>query len=97
MAAEAREQREAVLESSRGARGRALHIETLAAEDARLVAADAERWKAAVGRLRAWLVLDAENQGLAASAFLQEFDGDPRAWLQRHLTGSLLGSKPRLD
>lgn len=73
---------------ARAVRGKSLHfLETLAAQDARLVGYDPKQWRLVVNRLDGLLEKDVANQGGNADVVkkLQEFQNDPHKWLQENL------------
>jgi len=87
-----RTQRDVVWKTARSVRAKSLHLlETLAAQDARLVQTDEEQFRLVVRRLEALLKLDVENQGgrAAAAQMLTEFQRDPKAWLKSYLNPEL--------
>jgi hypothetical protein len=73
---------------ARAVRGKSLHfLETLAAQDARLVGYDPKQWRIVVNRLDGLLEKDVANQGGNADVVkkLQEFQNDPHKWIQENL------------
>jgi hypothetical protein len=79
-----RHQREVVWTTGRSLRAKSLHfLETLAAQDARMVQHDEAQFARVVSRLESLLAKDVENQGGNATATqkLAELRRDPRAWL----------------
>lgn len=83
-----RMQREFVWTTARALRGTALHfLETLAAQDARMVQHDEKQFALVIQRLESLLAQDVENQDNAAevSQKLEEFRKDPKAWLAANL------------
>jgi hypothetical protein len=93
-------QREAIAKVARAIRGKSLHfLETLAAQDARLVGYDDKQFTLVTGRLGKLLELDVENQGHSSEIVknLDEFKKDPRAWLQSNLNPLAYESKCTVD
>ncbi len=83
-----RMQREFVWNTARALRGTSLHfLETLAAQDARMVQHDERQWLLVIQRLDGLLAKDVENQGHAESVAgkLEAFRKDPKAWLSANL------------
>ena len=81
-------QRDFVWTTARALRGTSLHfLETLAAQDARMVQHDEKQWTLVIKRLETLLAKDAENQGNAEAmtAKLEAFREDPKAWLNANL------------
>ena len=81
-------QRESVGKVARALRGKSLHfLQTLAAQDARMVQYDPKQFALAVKRLDKLLAKDVENQGRDADVAqkLAEFQKDPITWLQANL------------
>ncbi len=93
-----RRQRDVVWKTSRALRGRSLHVlETLAAQDARLVQPDEKQFGLVAKRLELLLQKDTENQGGRADVAqkLAEFQRDPKAWLAANLNPALGESTPK--
>ena len=93
-----RTQRDVVWKTARSVRAKSLHLlETLAAQDARLVQADEKQFNVVARRLEALLKKDVENQGgrAAAAQMLTEFQRDPKAWLKSYLNPELGEHTPR--
>lgn len=91
-----RVQRDVVWKTARSVRAKSLHLlETLAAQDARTVQADEKQFALVVRRLESLLKKDVENQGgrAAMARKLEEFQRDPKAWLNENLNPSL-GERP---
>jgi hypothetical protein len=83
-----RTQREVVWKTARSVRAKSLHLlETLAAQDARVIQGNEKQFKKVVRRLESLLKKDLENQGGrdAMAHKLQEFQRDPSAWLDANL------------
>jgi hypothetical protein len=83
-----RMQRDFVLKTARALRGTSLHfLETLAAQDARMVMYDDEQFNKVITRLGSLLAKDAENQGKNAliTQKLSEFKSNPAKWLNSNL------------
>lgn len=81
-------QREFIGTTARALRGTSLHfLETLAAQDARMVQYDEQQWGLVIKRLDGLLAKDIENQGGAAPVLQkrEEFRKDPKAWLNANL------------
>lgn len=81
-------QRDFIGRTARALRGTSLHfLETLAAQDARMVQHDEVQWPLVIKRLDDLLALDAENQGNAPAIKkkLKEFRKDPKTWLGANL------------
>jgi len=96
--ADIRTQREVVWKTARSVRAKSLHfLETLAAQDARMVQPDAKQFGLVTQRLEALLKKDVENQeGRAAAAqMLAEFQRNPKAWLASHLNPRLGEHTPK--
>ena len=93
-----RTQREVVWKTARAVRGRSLHLlETLAAQDARMVQPDEKQFRLVTKRLELLLKKDAENQGgrAAVAQKLAEFQRDPKAWLAANLNPALGERAPK--
>jgi hypothetical protein len=93
-----RTQREVVWKTARSVRAKSLHLlETLAAQDARLVQADTNQFNLVARRLEALLKNDVDNQGGRAAAvqILTEFQRDPKTWLKSHLNPELGEAPPK--
>ena len=93
-----RTQRDVVWKTARAVRTKSLHLlETLAAQDARLVQADEKQFSRVAQRLEALLKKDVENQGgrAAAAQMLAEFQRDPEAWLKSHLNPQMGEHTPK--
>lgn len=83
-----RTQRDFIATTARALRGTSLHfLETLAAQDARMVQYDAAQWSLVIKRLESLLALDVENQNDAEPVRqkLEEFRKDPKVWLKANL------------
>jgi hypothetical protein len=83
-----RTQREIVWKTARALRAKSLHfLETLAAQDARMVQKDDRQFAIVTRRLEALLKKDLENQGgnAAVDQKLAAFQRDPRAWVGENL------------
>ncbi len=81
-------QRDFVSHTARSLRGKSLHfLETLAAEDARMVQYDPKQFALVTERLDKLLAADVENQGgnVAVARKLAEFRKDPKTWLKANL------------
>ena len=81
-------QRDAILKVARALRGKSLHfLETLAAQNARMVQYDERQFALVSKRLDSLLVKDVENQGGSAAVAqkLSEFRKDPKTWLKTNL------------
>jgi hypothetical protein len=90
--ADIRAQRDVVWKTARSVRAKSLHLlETLAAQDARVVQVEAKQFGLITQRLEALLKKDVENQGgrPVAAQMLAEFQRDPKAWLATHLNPQL--------
>lgn len=84
-----RMQRESIAKIARSIRGVSLHfLETLAAQDARLLAGDPEQWRKVINRLDSLLEMDVKNQGQGSDAVrkLEDFQNDPMKWLNENLS-----------
>jgi hypothetical protein len=95
-----RTQREVVWKTARAVRAKSLHfLETLAAQDARMVQNDARQFPLVTQRLEALLKKDVENQGGAAAVAqkLAEFQRDPKAWLGKNLNPLDYETKTAID
>lgn len=93
-------QRESIAKVARAIRGKSLHfLETLAAQDARLVGSDEKQWLIVTKRLEKLLENDAANQENTAEVVskLNEFKKDPKAWLQTNLNPLAYESKCNID
>jgi hypothetical protein len=96
--ADIRTQRDVVWKTARSVRAKSLHLlETLAAQDARTVQADAKQFGSVTQRLEALLKNDVANQEgrPAAAQVLAEFQRDPKAWLGSHLNPQLGEHTPK--
>lgn len=85
---------------ARGVKSYALHFqETLAAQDARLVGYDPKQWRIVINRLDTLLESDVKNQNGAKEVVqkLQEFQKDPRSWLNSNLNPLAYESKATID
>ena len=81
-------QLESVRTAARAIKGKSLHfLETLAAQDARLVGYDPKQWRIVINRLDGLLEEDVQNQGGTEDIVkkLQEFQRDPNKWLEENL------------
>jgi hypothetical protein len=81
-------QRESVWKLARALRGKSLHfLETIAAQNARMVQYDEKQFALVVNRLDQLLAKDAENQGgnAAVAQKLDEFRKDAKTWLKNNL------------
>jgi hypothetical protein len=93
-------QRETIVKIARALRGKSLHfLETLAAQDARLVGYDKEQFAIVTARLQKLLEQDAENQGNTEEVVkkLNDFKKDPKAWLLSNLNPLAYETKCRVD
>ncbi len=93
-----RTQRDVVWKTARAVRGKSLHLlETLAAQDARMVQPDERQFGLVTRRLEMLLKKDVENQGgnAAVAQKLAEFQRDPKAWLSANLNPRLGEQKPK--
>jgi hypothetical protein len=93
-----RTQREVVWKTARSVRAKSLHLlESLAAQDARIVRADEKQFILVVKRLERLLKKDVENQGgrAAVAQKLVEFQRDPKAWLTQNLNPRLGEHTPK--
>ncbi|MHB8971370.1 MAG: hypothetical protein ACYC3X_23785 [Pirellulaceae bacterium] len=83
-----KKQRESLWKVARALRGKSLHfLETLAAQDARMVQYDPQQFALVVERLDKLLAKDLENQGRDAAVVqkLEELRKDPKTWLTANL------------
>jgi len=81
-------QRESVWKVARALRGKSLHfLETIAAQNARMVQYDPKQFARVNKRLEKLLVRDVDNQpgNAQAAQKLEEFRADPQAWLASNL------------
>jgi len=81
-------QRESLWKLARALRGKSLHfLETIAAQNARMVQYDEKQFALVSKRLDALLAKDVENQGRNAAIVqkLDEFREDPETWLKNNL------------
>ncbi len=88
MAEDIRMQSEFVWTTARALRGSALHfLETLAAQDARMVQHNDNQWSLVYNRLEKLLAIDAENQSNSDVILdkLETFRKDPKEWLKHNL------------
>jgi hypothetical protein len=95
-----RMQREIVWKMARSVRAKGLHfLETLAAQDARMVQQDEKQFAIVVKRLEALLKKDIENQGAngIAAQKLAEFQRNPKTWLSANLNPLDYESKATID
>jgi hypothetical protein len=95
-----RAQREIVAKTARSLRAKSLHfLETLAAQDARMVQNDRQQFAVVGKRLDALLAKDVENQAgnAAVARKLAEFRRDPRAWLDANLKPLDYETKATID
>ena len=86
--ADIRIQRDVVWKTSRNVRAKSLHLlETLAAQDARVVQSDEKQFTLVTKRLEALLQKDVANQAghIGVTQLLAEFQRDPKAWVNNHL------------
>jgi hypothetical protein len=93
-----RMQREVVWKTARSVRAKSLHLlETLAAQDARMVQPDEKQFVLVANRLELLLKKDVENQGgrAAVAQKLAEFQRDPKAWLTHNLNPRLGEHAPK--
>jgi hypothetical protein len=93
-----RTQRDVVWKTARSVRAKSLHLlETLAAQDARVVQPDEKQFGLVARRLETLLKKDVENQGgrAAAAQMLAEFQRDPKTWLDSHLNPKLGEHTPK--
>jgi hypothetical protein len=98
--ADIRTQRETVWQTGRSLRSKGLHfLETLAAQDARLVQADPKQFAIVSKRLEALLKKDLENQGgrPEMKQKLAEFQKDPVAWLKVNLAPREYETRTTID
>ena len=82
-------QRESIAALARAIRAKSLHfLETLAAQDARLVGNDPAQWRIVINRLDNLLEKDVENQGRGSEAVqkLEQFQNDPDKWLKENFS-----------
>lgn len=95
-----RMQREIVWKTARSLRAKSLHfLETLAAQDARMVQNEGKQFSIVVKRLEALLKKDVENQGgkgLVADKWAQ-FQRDPKAWVGANFTPQDYESRATMD
>jgi hypothetical protein len=95
-----RMQRDIVWKTARSLRSKSLHfLETLAAQDARMVQYDEQQFTVVAKRLEALLKKDVENQAGAAAVAqkLSEFQRDPKTWLTVNLNPLDYESKATMD
>jgi hypothetical protein len=95
-----RMQRDIVWRTARSLRSKSLHfLETLAAQDARMVQYDEQQFTVVAKRLEALLKKDVENQAGAAAVAqkLSEFQRDPKTWLTVNLNPLDYESKATMD
>jgi len=93
-----RTQRDVVWKTARGVRAKSLHLlETLAAQNARMVLANEKQFGAVARRLEMLLKKDVENQAGSADVAheLAEFRRDPKAWLNANLNPRLGEHTPK--
>jgi hypothetical protein len=93
-------QRDAIEKIARAVRGTSLHfLETVAAQDARLVGYDPKQWRLVINRLDALLEKDVENQNgtMEVTQKLKEFQHDPESWLEKNLNPLAYESKCSID
>ena len=93
-------QRQSIAKMASAIRGKSLHfLETLAAQDARLVGYDENQLGIVTKRLENFLEKDVENQGHAPEVVqkLNEFRKDPKTWLQNNLNPLAYESKCAID
>jgi ATP phosphoribosyltransferase len=89
-----------VWQTGRSLRSKGLHfLETLAAQDARLVQADPKQFALVSKRLEALLKKDLENQGGRSEMKqkLAEFQKDPVAWLKVNLAPREYETRTTID
>ena len=95
-----RTQRDSIAAVARAIRGKSLHfLETLTAQDARLVGYDEKQTSIVLKRLDSLLEKDVENQehDSVVAQKLAEFRKDPKAWLDANLSPVAYESKCTVD
>ena len=95
-----RMQRDSIAAVARAIRGKSLHfLETLAAQDARLVGYDEKQTRIVLKRLDGLLEKDVENQEQDSAVVqkLAKFRKDPKAWLDANLSPIAYESKCTVD
>jgi hypothetical protein len=95
-----RTQRESIAKMACAIRGKSLHVmETLAAQDARLVGNDEKQWLLVIKRLENLLKKDVENQDHSSEVVqkLEQFQKDPKSWLNSNLNPIAYESKCNID
>ena len=98
--ADVRKQRDSIAAVARAIRGKSLHfLETLTAQDARLVGYDPKQSAIVLKRLDSLLEKDVENQGheSVVAQKLADFRKDPNAWLDANLNPVAYESKCTVD
>jgi hypothetical protein len=93
-------QRESISKIACAVRGKSLYIlETLAAQDARLVGNDEKQWSLVIKRLENLLEKDVENQEHTSEVTdkLEQFQKDPKSWLNSNLNPIAYESKCNID
>jgi len=95
-----RKQRQIVYNTARSLRAKSLHfLETLAAQDARMVQNDEKQFPLVTKRLESLLKKDLENQGgnPIVSQKLAEFQADPKVWIAKNLNPLDYETKTSID